>query len=54
MGSIKINILKVLFWEGGGVSKQEYYAFDNVDNYGRPLSIMYLEAFDSNVCLFSP
>ena len=36
---LKINIFKVLFWEGGG-HKKEYsdYAFDNVDNYyGRPL-----------------
>ena len=40
-GSLKINIFKVLFWEGGG-HKKEYsvYAFDNVDNYGRPLVLM--------------
>ena len=41
-GVAKINILKVLFWEGGreGCHKKEYsvYAFDNVDTYGRPLS----------------
>ena len=41
-GSVKINIFKVLFWEGGregGRSQKEYsvYAFDNVDNYGRPI-----------------
>ena len=35
-GSLKINIFKVLFWEGGKGHKKEYsvYAFDNVDNYG--------------------
>ena len=39
-GLLKINILKVLFWEGGRVSQKEYsvYAFHNVDNYGRSLS----------------
>ena len=37
MGSYKINIFKVLSWEG--VTKKEYsvYAFDNVDNSGRPV-----------------
>ena len=36
-GSLKIDIFEVLFWEG--VIKKEYsaYAFDKVDNYGRPL-----------------
>ena len=39
-GVAKINIFIVLFWEGGGGHKKEYsvYAFDNVDNYGRPLT----------------
>ena len=38
-GSLKINIFKVLFWKGGRGHKKEFsvYAFDNVDNYGRPL-----------------
>ena len=37
-GSLKINIFKVLFWDGGG-HKKDYtvYAFDNVGNYGRAL-----------------
>ena len=43
MGSLKINIFEVRFWEGGrkeGGHKKEYpvYSFDNVDNSGRPLS----------------
>ena len=42
MGSLKINILKVLsFWKGGreGVTQKEcsVYAFDNVDNSWRAL-----------------
>ena len=39
-GSLKINIFKVLFLEGGRGHKKEYsvYAFENVDNYGRPLT----------------
>ena len=34
--SLKINIFKVFFWEGGSGSQKEYsvYAFDNVDNSG--------------------
>ena len=34
-GSLKINIFKVLFWDGG-VHKQEYPVnpFDNDDNFG--------------------
>ena len=41
-GSLKINIFKVLFSEGGG-HKKEYsvYAFDSVDTSGRPLSGYY-------------
>ena len=38
-GSTKINLLKYSFWrEREGVKKKEcsVYAFDNVDNYGRP------------------
>ena len=31
-GSLKINIIKVLIWEGGG--SHSVYAFDNVDNSG--------------------
>ena len=40
-GSLKINIFKELFWEGGKGSQKDYseYAFDNVDNYGRPLTL---------------
>ena len=37
---LKINIFKVLFWEGGRGSLKRIlsvYAFDNVDNSGRPL-----------------
>ena len=39
-GSLKITIFEVLFWEGGRGLNKEYsvYAFDNVDNDGRPLS----------------
>ena len=39
-GSVKsIDIFRVLFLEGGG-HKKEYsvYTFDNVDNYGGPLT----------------
>ena len=39
-GSVTINIFKVLFWKvREGVTKKEYsvYAFDNVDNSGRPI-----------------
>ena len=40
-GSLKINIFKVLFWEGGGhIKEYSVYAFDNFDNYGRPLTRM--------------
>ena len=37
---LKINIFKLLFWQGGreGVTKKEY-AFDNVENCGRPLTV---------------
>ena len=38
-GSLKLNIFKVLFWEGGCHKKvYSVYALDNVDNSGRPLS----------------
>ena len=39
-GLLKINIFKVLFWEGGRGSQKKstsVYTFDDVDNYGRPL-----------------
>ena len=41
-GSLKINIFEVLFWEEGRRSQKRVsvYAFDNVDNYGKPLRLM--------------
>ena len=40
-GVAKINIFKYSFGREGGGPKNEYsvYAFDNVDNYGRPLIV---------------
>ena len=40
MGSLMINIFKVFFWErdrGGHKKEYSVYAFDKVDNAGRPL-----------------
>ena len=50
-GSLKINIFKVLFGREGGGHKKEYsvYAFDNVDNSGRPLkNLFWLPANDNS------
>ena len=53
MGSLKINIFEVLFWEGGGGGGSQnstLYSFDNVDNSG--LFLTYLDIPRVNtICL---
>ena len=47
----KINILEYAFGEGGGGHQKAYavYAFINVDNCERPLTVIYLFMKSSNV-----
>ena len=51
----KINILEYAFGEGGGGHQKAYavYAFINVDNCERPLTITYIHAWGNNIFLSS-